>query len=161
MIDWYEQPRDVANLYNPAFIGETVRRAAHAYKVQGKRGMPMHLAFILTPLVLYTDSRSTVKAASHSYLHSWITAHPELRISLARRIIEITPYTRLGVAFSIKHASLALAGDGTLVVKPRRRVKDQPDLDTLDYFVAARTLGRWFARVDQDFNIYLMLGIRP
>lgn len=160
MINWYDQSRDVANLFNPAFLAELVRNTAQAYRSEKKQDMPVHLAFISTPLILYTDSRSAIKGRSFSYLHTWVAAHPHLRIRLARRINEIAPYVRLSIAFALKHSSFHLTDAGRLEIK-RRRAKDAPNFSQVNYFTAARTLGKWFARVDQEFNIYLMLGIKP
>ena len=160
MIEWHNTPRDVAHLFNPAFFGEICRRVSESYVKEAAKPMPFPLALLAMPLVVYPDSRQTLKPRSYDYLHTWITANPEIRLKLPRRCLELAPYVRLGIAFAMTQRSLEITETGGIRPLRRARMKQIPRIDTSDYFHGSRTLGRWFARVELDSNIFVMLGVR-
>ncbi|SEI66255.1 hypothetical protein SAMN04488058_101275 [Deinococcus reticulitermitis] len=162
MINWNREPVATRHQFNPAFIAELVR---HTCVGHGKAAgaMPFALAFLAVPLVMYPDSRGTINGASDTQLHTWITKHPAARISLAPRVRALVPYVRLGVAFGLTQRALSLDERGQLIVV--RRVKTRgaptPAIEASDYMKGARTLGRWFGRVGEPSNVFLMLGLTP
>ena len=159
MISWSDQPAIAANLFNPAFFGEMIRRLSDAYVSESGREMPFVFAFLAPPLALYPDSNRTLKARSYDYLHTWVTANPGIRITLARRCRELAPHVRLGMMFAIAHEAIEISQTGG--IRPLKRPKGyhKPAIDSSQYFVRCRTLGRWLARVDQVSNVFLMLGL--
>lgn len=160
MIDWHREPMATRHQFNPAFIAELVRRTCGGY-VEAAGPMPFALAFLAVPLVVYPDSRSTLNGASDTQLHTWITKHPGVRVSLAPRVRALTPYIRLGIAFGLTHRALGLTDRGELTVLRRVKAKGAPTpaIDASDYMRGARTLGRWFGRVGEPSNVFLMLGL--
>lgn len=159
MIDWARTSPIVANLYNPAFLGELIRRVGEAYRKECARDLPLALSFLAIPLVIYPDSRGTLKARSYRYLHSWAIDNPQIRVHFARRCGELAPYIRLALAFAVAHRAIAIAPGGGLRPLRRPRGASVPALETSDYFVACQTIGRWLARVEIESNIFIMLGV--
>lgn len=162
MINWSQQPRDVANLFNPAFMGELARRTGTGYRGESGVGIPTVLVFLAAPLAFYPDARRTLNHRNYRSLHTWVVENPEVRISLARRVSALSPHVRLGLAFALAHRTLAIEDDGTILVLPRRRRSGPlPEIESRDFFSSAEKIGRLFARVQQPFNIFLTLGLEP
>ena len=158
----WSDPPEAANLFNPAFFGEVARRVSESYTEECESNMPIILAFLATPLVVYRDTRQTLNPRKYSYLHTWSIANPHVRIGLARRVDELKPYIRLGLAFAIRHRSIVIDEAGAIRVLPRTLSKKRlPKIDSSDYFKGAKTLGRWLARTDRLADIFVMLGMRP
>jgi hypothetical protein len=163
VIDWESLPPDVASMFNPAFIGEIIRRTGQAYEEEAAKPMPFILAFLAVPLLIFSDTRNTLEARRHRQLHSWIQMHPEVRVQLALKARELAPYVRQAMAFAINYKSLQLTEQGEISVLPRikkRGVRVLP-INSSDYMTKAGVLGKLFGRVDQDHNIFVMLGVRP
>jgi len=57
MIPWEHRPIEVANLFNPAFCGEVIRRCGAGYSAKLQTGMPYALAFLVLPIVLHPATR--------------------------------------------------------------------------------------------------------
>ncbi len=159
MIDWRRTSPIVANMYNPAFLGELIRRVAEAYRKECARDLPLMLAFLALPLILYPDTRGTLRPRSYRYLHSWAVDNPQVRVHFTRRCRELAPYIRLALAFAITHRALAVEASGG--IRPLRRPRGVAALrlESADYFSSCQTIGRWLARAELDSNSFIMLGV--
>lgn len=163
MISWHTQPYDVANVYNPAFIGELLRMCAAGYADDSGEGMPLVLAFVALPLLLYKDSRSSLMAKRYRYFRTWLDETPEVRVALAERARELRTFVQLGVAFALQHQAIRLDGEGELHAQPRAkptRKGIRPPKDA-EHFKAAYALGRLLRQGGQLHNVFIALGVRP
>jgi hypothetical protein len=130
VIDWARTSPIIANMYNPAYLGELIRRVAEAYRKECACDLPLMLAFLALPLVLYPDSRATLRA----------------------RI-------RLAIAFAVAHRALMIEEGGGLRPRRRPRGASVPRLESSDTFSSCQTIGRWLARAELESNIFIMLGV--
>jgi len=162
MIDWQQEPTESRHQFNPAFLAELIRRACIGHGEEAGP-MPFALAFLMAPLVIYPDSRSTLSSAGFKQVHTWITTHPEVRVALAARVRALAPYIRLGIAFGLTQESLALNAQGAFEVLRRTKPRGipVPAVDASEYMNGARTIGRWFGRAGEPSNVFLMLGLTP
>lgn len=170
MIDWKSQPYDVANIYNPAFTSELLLNCVSGYTSESGEGMPLELAFIALPLLLYKDSRHSLAKKPYRYFRTWLDETPEVRVSLAERARELQGFVKLGVAFALQHDGLRLDPAGGLRLQTRKRrskrvvqLADGSAFDTFkaEHFKAAERLGRLLYQGGQLHNVFIALGVRP
>jgi hypothetical protein len=158
MIDWSNLPPDIAHLYNPAFLGELVRGCAEGY---GQDGMPLIIAYIALPLLLYKDSRESLNSKRFKYLRDWIEEFPETRISLATRSRALKPYVTLAIIFAVQHQTIHLSEQGQLhalpypKLKPRQPKRPEPHPEV----VLAKKLGKLLVQWGQLPNLFIALGV--
>lgn len=93
MKPWASRPRDIRNLFNPAFCGVVLARSIEGFTATANKPMPFSLTLLILPLCLHKRSRETLKAANKSYLAKIIENHPELQAGLAERARGLMPYT--------------------------------------------------------------------
>ena len=164
MTRWEERPVEVANLLNPAFCGLVIYVCAEAHESGAGKPIPYALAFLVLPLVLHSDTRSTMKPNTR-YFEVWLNLNPEIKVGLATRARSLVPFTREALGFLQRSGKLTIREtDAALVVtralrRPRRRFALGED--TKACLAGARVLGKWFGRANSPATIYASLGLRP
>jgi hypothetical protein len=162
MTVWEERPIEVANLFNPAFCGETIRLCVKSYVNEAGSGLPYLLSFLVLPVVMYGDTRVTMVARRYAFLYNWLQDHPHLRIEFAERVRELLPFSRESLMFLLQINALTLDDDGTLKPTQYRRkgVRSQNEDSIKDCYDKAELLGKWFARAGDVTTIYAMWGVQ-
>lgn len=163
MIDWDQQPSDVANVYNPAFIGELLRLCAETYVQEHDQGFPLILAYVALPLLLFKDSRQSLVTKRYKTFRAWLDHHPEVRVTLGERARALHPFVRLAVVFAVQHRALTLNAEGLLEPLPRPRTAAPlvKRLKASEHSSPAQHLGRLLAQGGQLHNVFIALGVRP
>src|SRR6266699_1933084 len=76
MIRWEERPVEIANLFNPAFCGEILRRCISSYQQTNSLPLPYPLLFLVLPIILHRDTRERISPRQRLTLHAWLQKHP-------------------------------------------------------------------------------------
>ncbi|AWI08895.1 three component ABC system middle component [Ereboglobus luteus] len=162
MKTWSQRPREIRNLFNPAFCGLVLARAIEGFTAEGKRSMPFSLTLLILPLSLHQRTRGILKDANRSYLTSILQEHPEIRVDLAQRVYGLFPYTMEAFAYLATYGVIEADNDGGITVREGRVKKViSGSQETKDCQTVARALGGKFARINDRATIYTTLGIRP
>ena len=162
MRPWSQRPREVRNLFNPAFCGLVLARGVEGFTEEANRPMPFSLTLLILPLCLHKRTRDQLIDAKRSYLTNILEDHPEIRVDLAKRTRGLMPYTMeafgylmaCGVITVDEAGAIALRGDNV-------RKSLAGSQDTKDCQTVARSLGKKLARLNDRVTIYTTLGIRP
>lgn len=163
--DWENRSVISANLLNPAFCGEVIRRTVWGYNSNNENErIPFSLLCLILPIVLHKDTREKMPLRSSTYFHSWVEANEYLFIDFANRAKQLQPYSKESIMFLLNHNSIRITDGGTIeIVEPYR--KKTPRGFAIDevknILIKAEFLGKWFRLTGNSQIIYMFLKIKP
>ncbi|MFA6270885.1 MAG: three component ABC system middle component [Candidatus Paceibacterota bacterium] len=162
MKPWNQRPREIRNLFNPAFCGLVLTRGVEGFSETAKRPMPYSLTLLILPLCLHKRTRQQIKEAPQSYFTKILQDHPEIRIDLAQRARGLFPYTMEAFAYLMSCGAIVVDESGYIALGNKTvRKSITGSQDTKDCQTVARLLGRKLALINDRVTIYATLGIRP
>lgn len=162
MPPWNQRPREIRNLFNPAFCGLIIVRGIEGYSENMKQSMPFSLSLLTLPLSLHTPTRKVLLNSPKTYFTKIIQEHPEIRVDLAERTKGLIPYTMEAFAYLMACGVIHVDEYGGIILKEKTfRKSIKGTQDTKDCQKAARLLGRKMALINDRVTIYTTLGIRP
>lgn len=159
---WNNRPREIRNLFNPAFCGLILAHGIEGFAETADRPMPFSLTLLILPLCLHKRTRDQIKDAHRAYLTKILQEHPEIRIDLAQRARSLLPYTMEAFAFLMACGAIFVDDSGSIgVIEKAVRKSIVGSQETKDCQAVARSLGRKLALINDRVTIYSTLGIRP
>jgi hypothetical protein len=162
MKPWSQRPREVRNLFNPAFCGLVLSRGVEGFTEAAGRPMPFSLTLLILPLCLHKRTRDQLKEATRAYLTNILEEHPEIRIDLAQRARGLLPYTMEAFGYLMTCGVINVDDAGAIALKADKvRKTIGGSQDTKDCQTVARSLGKKLALLNDRVTIYTTLGIRP
>lgn len=159
---WNKRPREIRNLFNPAFCGLVIARGIEGFIEAANKPMPFSLAILILPLSLHKKTRDQIKEGSRSYFTNILQDHPEIRVDLAKRAQGLLPYNMEAFAYLMSYGVINVDENGGLAIKVSKiRKSITGSQDTKDCQTVARSLGRKMALMNDRVTVYTTLGIRP
>lgn len=161
--NWEERTIFTANLLNPAFCGEVIRRTIVKYiKESNKQGLPFSLTFLILPILLHKETRCLLPKSKRIKLHQWLLANDKLKILLIPRIRYLVPYTRESLIFLYKHDVIDFSDKGEIVPLKSRNKKFSDESEEINEILAtALTLGKWINSFPNEKITFTFFGIKP
>jgi hypothetical protein len=159
---WNQRPREIRNLFNPAFCGLVLARGVEGFNKEVNRPMPFSLTLLILPLCLHKRTRDQIKEGNRAYFTKILQDHPEIRVDLARRARGLLPYTMEAFAYLTSCGAIDVDVSGCVALRGstvRRSITGSQD--TRDCQTVARSLGKKLALINDRATIYTTLGIRP
>jgi len=160
---WEERPITIANLLNPAFCGELIRRCAKSYSDEIQKPFPFVLTFILLPIVLHKVTREVLPRDTRKSLHAWLEENPSVKIGFASRCQHMIPFTKEAFSFLLKHKAIELDGNGNILINYFRK-KNMDGIEgeeVNECFNKSEFIGRCLAKSGNTQTIYSFWGIKP
>lgn len=163
MTPWQYRPNEIANLLNPAFCAEVLRRCIHRYQKTAEQAFPYVLLFFVLPIILHHQTRKQIKPSQNIPLHAWLQSHQEVKIDFAERVSAFLPFTKEATLFLLQVHAMNLNDQAQVsLINYRPTVFEGLDQEEIaDCFRKAEILGRWFARAGTPETIYIMWGVKP
>lgn len=164
MKNWEERSIITANLLNPAFCGEVIRRTISSYNDNEDNELfPFSLVFLILPIVLHKKTRENMPMRSSTYFHSWVEEHEFLFIDFAERANQLNPFTKESLLFLLQHEAVNIANDGKITINPyRKKTPKGENLDEImEIYHKTELLGKWLRLTGNEQTIYMFLKIRP
>ena len=162
MKPWNERPREIRNLFNPAFCGLVLARGVEGFTEEVSRPMPFSLTLLILPLCLHKRTREQIKEANRAYLTTILQEHPEVRVDLAKRTRGLVPYTMEAFGYLMAVGVIEVDDAGGIAIRGNTvRKTISGSQDSKDCQTVARSLGRKLALINDRATIYTTLGIRP
>lgn len=162
MKPWHLRPREIRNLFNPAFCGLILARGIEGYKQATDTTMPFSLTLLILPLCLHKRTREQIKESNRSYFTKILQEHPEIRVGLAQRTRGLFPYTMEAFAYLMNCEAINIDDSGRIVLIEntiKKSVTGTPEV--IDCQTVARSLGKKLGLINDRATIYTTLGIRP
>jgi hypothetical protein len=165
LLTWDKRSIISANLLNPAFCGEVIRRSILGYNSNNENEkIPFLLIYLVLPIVLHKETREKMPLRSNTYFHSWVDSQEYLFIDFAERVRQITPYTKESLMFLLNNKAIEIDQNGTLsIIEPYRKRNPKGELteEVLQIYKKAELLGKWFKLTGNPQTIYMFLKIKP
>lgn len=159
---WHQRPREIRNLFNPAFCGLVLARGVEGFTEQVSRPMPFSLTLLILPLCLHKRTREQIKEANRAYFTTILQEHPEIRVDLAKRARSLVPYTMEAFGYLMACGVIEVDDAGCVAIRNNTvRKTIGGSQDSKDCQTVARSLGRKLALINDRATIYTTLGIRP
>lgn len=167
-LPWNERPVEVANLFNPAYLGTVLRKAIEGYVGHVAEGMPYEVAFLVPAFALHPNTARRLPLRPGSTpLHMWLQRdeNRDVLVALSDRITALVPFVREALIFSAQRHVIVFTDEGRLKpgeqalanVSPFRRTSDEIN----ESLRLGELVGRWFALAGSTGTIYTLLGVRP
>lgn len=160
---WEERSIISANLFNPAFCGEVLRRTIESYNQNSSSKFPYSLSFIILPIILHKNTREEMPLKSSSHFHIWVNEHEYLFIDFIERAKSLLPYTKEALLFLLAHNAVFINEEGNIEVYPYR--KKNPSGDSIDeikeIYAKVKLLGKWLSLTGNVQSIFAFLKIKP
>lgn len=163
MRKWEKRSEEVANLLNPAFCGEVIRRFVLSYQTESQRACPFPLLFLVLPLILHRETREKLPNNIRTKFLDWLHMNETLKISFAERARKFTPLTKEAITFLLQLEALKFDDNACLYATSstikfpayvRMEVNHQP-------LSSAVVLGKWLVHAPSVSSLFVLLGIRP
>lgn len=162
--NWQERSMITANLLNPAFCGEVIRRAVVSFNDNEKETkFPFILTFLILPIVLHKRTRQKMPMRSSTYFHSWVEENEALFIGFADRARQMLPYTKEAISFLMIQNAISLDEQGTIEVSSYRKATPRGEKveEINEIYKKAELLGKWLRLTGNTQTIFMFLKIRP
>lgn len=163
MIPWKDRTEEIANLLNPAFCGEVIRRCVSSY--QNKKGgdinIEYELIFLILPIVLHNTTRSKINPRSRKQLHTWLQENQEVRIGFSSRVKQLIPYTKEAMSFLMIHGAIQFDDSGRVYIPNYTPTNIDVNTEIGSIYKSAEVLGKWFANAGTTPTIFTMWGVKP
>ena len=164
MIPWNKRPTISANLLNPAFCGEVVRRCILAFQNEHAQvSFPYPLMFLVLPLVLHKETRAALPKTTRKSFFEWVSENQHLKVNFGERARSLVPYTQEAFLFLLQHQSIEILHNGNLSVRPYRKknLLDENKEEVEEIFRKAAFLGKWLSISGDTKTIFTVLGVKP
>ncbi len=161
MKEWAKRPREVRNLFNPAFCGVVLLRSLMSFE-EAQNGMPFSLSLFVLPLSLHKASREAIIRGNRSYLTKIVDENPEMIVGFAERCRSMLSYTFEAYGLLMQQGAISVNADGsitTILGSLRKQLFGTAESQACQQ--AAQILGRKFAAIGDRVTIYTTFGVRP
>lgn len=160
---WNQRNPIVANLLNPAFCGEVLRRSANSYNKTTNTNFPFAFSFIILPILLHKATRDRMPKTTRSYLFAWVEDNEDLFYNFSLRAKQMVPFTKEAILFLIKNELVEIDGKGQLIVTPKRIKKySGEDLEEVNTILKkSEMLGKWLSHNSSINSVFSFFRITP
>jgi len=160
---WNQRNPIVANLLNPAFCGEVIRRSANSYNKATNSNFPFAFSFIILPILLHKETRDRMPKTTRSYLFAWVEDNEDLFYNFSLRAKQMVPFTKEAILFLIQNELVEIDNKGQLIVTPKRIKKfSGEDLDEVNTILKkSEMLGKWLSHNSSINSVFSFFRITP
>jgi len=162
---WQDRSVITANLLNPAFCGEVLRRSISAYNDNDDdETMPYSLLCIILPVVLHKATRDKMPLRTSTYFHSWVDSNEYLFLNFGSRVKQLLPYTKESILFLLKHKAVFINEGGKVEISVSYRKKNPrgENIEEVKQILKkAELIGKWLRLTGNPQTIYMFLKIQP
>lgn len=147
-------------LFNPAFLGYMINRAAYGWEKAQGHGIPVAVVYIVLPVVLHGPTRRALPTTTRTNLLVWMQDHPlqveafpAHAVSLKQRVSD--------AIFLASSTGLVAADDGLLTRGSARKMPQGTSDEVRECFSKAEWVARWFAQTSPAMSLFTYWGVKP
>lgn len=162
--EWEERTPILANLLNPAFCGEIIRRFIKSYNDKSENNqVSFLLCFVVLPIVLHKDTREQLPKTTNSHLLTWIDSKDALFIGFPNRVRDMKIYTKEAITFLLHHKAIVFNEQGTIETLPfrKKRFNGEDTEEAEEILKKVEFLGKWLTKVEDIKTLFSFLRITP
>lgn len=147
-------------LFNPAFLGYMINRAAYGWEKAQQRGIPVAVAYLVLPVALHGPTRRALPSTTRTNLLVWMQDHPLQVGSFPANAISLKQ--RVSDAINLASSTgLVVATDGLLTRGSARKTPRGTSDEVRECFSKAEWVARWFAQTSPATSLFTYWGVKP
>ncbi len=154
---------ETQSFLNPAFCGVLLYRFIATYSKEKKGAVPVSLVFLVLPLVLNEETRSSIN--SRASFPNWARQHRSSLLRFPERAGSLLRATSEAVEFLTSSALIGLNSDGELEVTGRlafgKAEGEWLGSEVRDCINKCEHVARWFFRAGSPAIVFYTLGVCP
>jgi hypothetical protein len=158
---WTERVPEIANLLNPAFCASIIYSVIFEYQKTKGHPMPFVLSYLILPIILHKKTRERIDSKTNMTM--WIQKYPDVLIEFPQRTRSLVFFTNESVEYLLQEKIICLNNLGLNIIKTLSKsyMGRSTDKEILECHNKSEHLGRWFARMNTEENIYAAWGVKP
>lgn len=158
---WNKRVPEIAYLLNPAFCSSIIYHVILEYQKKAKRAFPITLVYLILPIILHKVTRERITSRTNMVV--WIQKNPDVLIAFPSRAKSLVPFANESVEFLLQQNILEIMHSEISVIKTlsKAKIDSIADREILECFNRAEHVGRWFAQMGAEENIYAVWGVKP
>lgn len=161
--EWENRTAIVANLLNPAFCGEIMRRFIKAYNDKSDNQTSFILCFIVLPIVLHKETREQLPKTTKTHLLTWIDSKDALFINFPDRVRDMKAYTKETLIFLLNQQAIIFNNESRIETTTfrKKRFSGEDTEEVEEILKKAEFLGKWLTKVEDIKTLFSFLRITP
>jgi len=163
MINLEKRAPEVANLLNPAFCSLLLYATIYEYQKKAKNGFPYTLTYLVLPLVLHKSTRERIDSRTNMVVFT--QRHPDVLVGFPGRARSLIPFANEALDFLFFREIVTINATRLTVEKTISKTGvgkyAAADQEIADCIRKAEHVGRWFAQMGAEENIYTAWGVKP
>lgn len=153
----FRSPEAVA-LFNTALTTELLVNACWSKSQNGAAGLSWPAAFLILPLTLHPETRSSLPRDRRIALARWAIRHSDLLADMEYRVANMALPTKRAIRNGLRNKRLGLEGTDLIALEKPKNPTSKWPAELRDSVKAARFCGQWFNAVETHMA-YELLGI--
>ena len=161
--EWGNRTAIVANLLNPAFCGEILRRFIKGYNDKSENEVSFLLCFIVLPIVLHKETREQLPKTTNTHLLTWIDSKDALFIDFPDRAKDMKEYTKEALMFLLNQKAIIFNDKSKIETMSFRKKKfsGEDTQEAEEILKKAEFLGKWLVKAEDIKTLFSFLRITP
>lgn len=162
--NWQKRPREILNLFNPAFCCTVLVASVVGYQGSQNPGMPLPLAYLIFPFVFHKKTRELLPFSSRTALAGWIEENPTIKIGYYEHLLTLKSFVGEAIIFGDHQEWLSYnAGILSTTIKDSQviTIASKIEGEVHECILKARMVGKWFSNSGTPETIMDLLGVRP
>lgn len=160
---WEERPITTANLLNPAFCGELIRRCTESYCEEINKPFPYVLLFIMLPIVLHKTTRDSLPKNSRKSIYEWLEENQFVKIGFVDRCQQMIPFVKEALMFLLQNNAIKFDEKGNIIVLKfqKKRINEIHATEINVCYNKSKLIGKLLAKSGKPETIYSLFGVKP
>jgi hypothetical protein len=161
MKNWNERTSEIANLLNPAFCSSVIYSVIFEYQKQKGLPMPFVLTYLILPIILHKGTRERINSRTNMIV--WIQKFPDVLVNFPQRTRSMISFTNEAIEYLLSHRIILFTNSDISISKTlsKSAMQKSKDNEILECYNKSEHLGRWFAQIGVEENIYAAWGVKP
>lgn len=158
---WSKRIPEIAYLLNAAFCSSIIYHVILGYQKKAKREFPFTLVYLILPIVLHKSTRERITSRTNMVV--WIQKHPDVLVGFPDRAKSLVSFANESVEFLLLQEVLQISNGELSVAKTlsKSKINAIEDQEIHECYNKAENVGRWFAQMGAEENIYAAWGVKP
>lgn len=161
MTIWKNRTPEIAYLLNPAFCSAIIYATIFEYQKKAKNCFPYTLIYLILPMILHKSTRERISSRTNMVV--WLQKNSDVLIGYPARASSLIPFTNEALEFLLEQMIINIDDGKLSILKtiPKSKMSNFTDQEILECIQKAEHVGRWFAQMGAEENIYAAWGVKP
>jgi hypothetical protein len=161
MKQWNKRVSEIANLLNPVFCASVIYSTLFEFQKQKGIPMPFVLTYLILPIILHKNTRERINSKTNMIV--WIQRYPDVLINFSQRARSLLSFSNEAIEYLLLQKIIIFDGSGIAIAKTisKTTMDKSSDKEILECYRKSEHLGRWFAQIGVEENIYAAWGVKP